>query len=83
VLTGLRDQNLRFGFISFQLAASDDPDRWLANENPRQVGFRKRVLSGIGEIKAPIGMFGPTRDATSLALSVLADIAASRLVAHA
>jgi xanthine dehydrogenase accessory factor len=33
----------------------------------------------IGRIKAPIGIFGPTRDATSLALSVLADVAASRL----
>lgn len=30
-------------------------------------------------IKAPIGLFGPTRDSTSLALSVLADIAATRL----
>ncbi len=30
-------------------------------------------------IRAPIGLFGPTRDATSLALSVLADIAAARL----
>jgi xanthine dehydrogenase accessory factor len=30
-------------------------------------------------IKAPIGLFGPTRDSTSLALSVLADIAAARL----
>ncbi|NEI35896.1 XdhC family protein [Rhizobium leguminosarum] len=37
----------------------------------------------IARIKAPIGMFGPTRDATSLALSVLADIAAARLVAYA
>ncbi|WP_064697398.1 XdhC family protein [Rhizobium aegyptiacum] len=37
----------------------------------------------IDRIKAPIGMFGPTRDATSLALSVLADIAAARLVAYA
>jgi xanthine dehydrogenase accessory factor len=37
----------------------------------------------IRRIKAPIGMFGPTRDATSLALSVLADIAAARLVAYA
>lgn len=35
----------------------------------------------INRIKAPIGIFGPTRDATSLALSVLADIAASRLAA--
>jgi len=33
----------------------------------------------IDRIKAPIGMFGPTRDAASLALSVLADIAAARL----
>lgn len=33
----------------------------------------------IDRIKAPIGMFGPTRDATTLALSVVADIAASRL----
>ncbi|MBY3510804.1 XdhC family protein [Rhizobium laguerreae] len=37
----------------------------------------------IRRIKAPIGMFGPTRDATSLALSVLADVAAARLVAYA
>lgn len=37
----------------------------------------------IRRIKAPIGLFGPTRDATSLALSVLADIAAARLVAFA
>ncbi|MGP4670266.1 XdhC family protein [Agrobacterium pusense] len=35
----------------------------------------------INRIKAPIGMFGPTRDTTSLALSVLADIAASTLIA--
>ncbi|MBY3222599.1 XdhC family protein [Rhizobium laguerreae] len=44
------------------------------------MGFRR---DNIGRIKAPIGMFGPTRDATSLALSVLADIAAARLVAYA
>ncbi|RUM08026.1 XdhC family protein [Rhizobium chutanense] len=37
----------------------------------------------IDRIKAPIGIFGPTRDATSLALSVLADVAAARLVAYA
>ncbi len=30
-------------------------------------------------IKAPIGLFGPTRESASLALSVLADIAAARL----
>lgn len=33
----------------------------------------------IARIKAPIGMFGPTRDASSLAISVLADVAAARL----
>ncbi|WP_018897903.1 XdhC family protein [Rhizobium sp. 2MFCol3.1] len=33
----------------------------------------------IARIKAPIGMFGPTRDAQSLAISVVADIAACRL----
>ena len=37
----------------------------------------------IDRIKAPIGMFGPTKDATSLALSVLADIAAARIAAFA
>ncbi|MGO7793322.1 XdhC family protein, partial [Rhizobium ruizarguesonis] len=37
----------------------------------------------IARIKAPIGMFVPTRDATSLALSVLADVASARLVAYA
>ncbi|EHJ95661.1 XdhC family protein [Agrobacterium tumefaciens] len=31
-------------------------------------------------IKAPIGMFGPARDATTLALSVLADVAVARLM---
>lgn len=44
------------------------------------IGFGK---DDITRIKAPIGMFGPTRDATSLALSVLADVAAARLVAYA
>jgi xanthine dehydrogenase accessory factor len=29
-------------------------------------------------IKAPIGLFGPARDSASLALSILADVAASR-----
>ena len=33
-------------------------------------------------IKAPIGVFGPARDAASLALSVLADIAATRLMTY-
>jgi xanthine dehydrogenase accessory factor len=52
---------------------------------------RKRIARLIGggrdrkdidRIKAPIGIFGPTRDATSLALSVLADVAAARLVTY-
>jgi xanthine dehydrogenase accessory factor len=34
-------------------------------------------------IKAPIGIFGPTRDATSLAISIVADVAAARLEAFA
>lgn len=33
----------------------------------------------IARIKAPIGFFGPTRDAHSLAISILADISATRL----
>jgi xanthine dehydrogenase accessory factor len=35
----------------------------------------------VDRIKAPIGLFGPTRDSTSLALSVLADVAAAKLAA--
>jgi len=43
--------------------------------------LRSRGISSdcFDRIKAPIGLFGPTRDATSLALSVLADVAAARL----
>lgn len=33
-------------------------------------------------IRAPIGIFGPTRDSVSLAISVLADISAARLEKH-
>lgn len=36
----------------------------------------------IDRIRAPIGMFGPARDARSLALSVLADVAACRLASN-
>ncbi|MDK1386462.1 XdhC family protein [Sinorhizobium sp. 8-89] len=36
-------------------------------------------IEQIDRIKAPIGLFGPTRDSNSLALSVMADVAASRL----
>ncbi|WP_236762444.1 XdhC family protein (plasmid) [Agrobacterium tumefaciens] len=46
----------------------------------RHAGFSK---AEIDRIKAPIGLFGPTRDTTSLAFSVLADVAASRLTTYA
>nr|WP_236761104.1 XdhC family protein [Agrobacterium tumefaciens] len=42
----------------------------------RKAGFRDDELA---RIKAPIGLFGPARDSTSLALSVLAEVAATRL----
>jgi xanthine dehydrogenase accessory factor len=45
-------------------------------ERLRASGWSK---AAIDRIKAPIGFFGPTRDASSLALSVMADIAAARL----
>lgn len=48
-------------------------------ERLRQHGWAN---SDINRIKAPIGFFGPTRDASSLALSVLADVAAARLATH-
>ncbi|MCZ7865483.1 MULTISPECIES: XdhC family protein [Agrobacterium] len=38
-------------------------------------------LENCNRIKAPIGLFGPTRDATTLALSVLAEIAVARSTA--
>ncbi|MBP2490913.1 xanthine dehydrogenase accessory factor [Rhizobium leguminosarum] len=41
-------------------------------ETLRELGYSP---TQIGRIKAPIGMFGPTRDANALALSVVADIA--------
>lgn len=43
------------------------------------LGYRNQDLD---RIKAPIGMFGPTRDSTSLALSILADVAACRLATY-
>lgn len=49
-------------------------------EHLKTLGYAER---DIDRIKAPIGMFGPARDASSLALSVLADVAASRLMAFA
>jgi xanthine dehydrogenase accessory factor len=44
------------------------------------LGYTDRDLQ---RIKAPIGVFGPARDSSSLALSVVADVAASRLMAYA
>lgn len=51
----------------------------LREERLRSVGWS---TANIDRIKAPIGLFGPTRDAHSLALSVLADVAAARLAVH-
>lgn len=50
----------------------------------RQLRLEERGFQAaeIARIKAPIGMVGPTRDSRSLALSVLADIAAARLAAY-
>lgn len=45
-------------------------------ERLRAEGFSD---DAIDRIKAPIGMFGPTRDSRSLALSVVADVSAARL----
>lgn len=36
----------------------------------------------MGRIKAPIGMFGPTRNASTLAISVIAEIAAVWLLKY-
>ncbi len=43
--------------------------------------LRERGITQLAmdKIKAPIGIFGPTRDSNSLALSVLADVGAARL----
>ena len=48
-------------------------------ERLRKLGYGNDDLD---RIKAPIGVFGPTRDSTSLALSILADVAASRLATY-
>jgi xanthine dehydrogenase accessory factor len=45
-------------------------------ERLQALGMAPRDLE---RVKAPIGMFGPTRDMASLAISVLADIASTRL----
>lgn len=45
-------------------------------ERLRGLGFSEE---DVARIKAPIGLFGPAREASSLAISVLADVAATRL----
>jgi hypothetical protein len=77
VLTGLCDQNLPFGFISFQAAASDDRDRGSADYN------LTRILDRLLSASESYHESGKTRDATSFALLVLADATAARLVAYA
>lgn len=48
-------------------------------ERLRKRGFGSGDLD---RIRAPIGIFGPTRDSTSLALSILADVAACQLATY-
>ncbi len=52
------------------------------HQRSQRMKARGFLRQDIDRIKAPIGIFGPTRDATTLALSVVADIAASRLAAY-
>lgn len=56
----------------------------LGSERTHRERTRRLVMTGmaphqISRIKAPIGIFGPARDANSLALSIVADVAAARL----
>lgn len=48
-------------------------------ERLRFLGYNKQAIE---RIRAPIGLFGPAKDSSSLAMSVLADVAAARLVAY-
>lgn len=68
----------RSGRQRFLFGCSQAPVRI---KNPSSVLLRAASDLTVQSIKARIGLFGPTRDAISLALSVLADIAASRLAA--
>ncbi|MBM7323491.1 XdhC family protein [Agrobacterium sp. S2] len=36
----------------------------------------------IAELKAPVGMFGPTKASAALAVSIVADVIAARLAAY-
>ncbi len=49
------------------------------SESLKRIGWNDE---DIRRIKAPIGSFGPTKDSTSLAISILSDIAASRLMVY-
>ncbi|PSS59762.1 hypothetical protein C6558_36370 [Ensifer sp. NM-2] len=58
----------------------------LGSRRTHQLRLNRLLRLGHGQpelarIKAPIGLFGPARDSTSLALSILADVAASRSAA--
>jgi len=58
----------------------------LGSNNTHRRRVHRLMAVGIGRavvarIKAPIGLFGPTKDSNSLALSILADIAGARLAA--
>lgn len=69
----------RSGRRRFILGCSQAPVRIKKRVEP--LAARCFAPDGINRIKARIGLFGPTRDAISLAFSVPADIAASRLAA--
>jgi hypothetical protein len=72
------------------LSARSGRQRFISGCSPAPVRIKRveRLATrcfgpdGFNRIKARIGLFGPTRDAISLAFSVLADIAASRLAAY-
>jgi len=71
VLQAARDANpFYIGALGSQRTHS------LRRQKLRELGWREEE---IGRIKAPIGIFPKARDARTLALSVLADVAAARL----
>jgi xanthine dehydrogenase accessory factor len=59
----------------------------LGSKNTHRARCQRLMDSGVSDpvisrIQGPIGLFGPTRDATSLAISVLAQIAQRRMLAE-
>ena len=69
--------NAALGSVAFYIGAlGSSRTHRLRIERLQSRGWNSEAIE---RIKAPIGSFGPTKDSTSLALSVLADIAASRL----